>query len=328
MIIKSYELKKFDYKKIKNFLFYGNNLAQINQIIDEKIKPYYLNKVFNYEESEILKNEKDFFDRILSHSFFDNEKLLIIYRTTDKLYDTAKEILKREIKDLTIVFVSENLEKKSKIRNLFEKNKKTVCAAFYPDDQKTLTFFINDFFKKYKISVSQEIVNTIIQRGNADRYNIKKELSKIENLTVSRDKINSDDILKLINTYEKNNISELVDFCLAKKENKINLILNENNFTNEDTILIIRTFLNKVKRLIKIKDHIKNSKNIDVAISTFKPTIFWKDKEIIKEQISRWSDKKIETLLEIINDNELLIKKNFENSLKILTDFIFYTVKV
>ena len=328
MIIKSYELKKFDYKKIKNFLFYGNNLAQINQIIDEKIKPYYLNKVFNYEESEILKNEKDFFDRILSHSFFDNEKLLIIYRTTDKLYDTAKEILKREIKDLTIVFVSENLEKKSKIRNLFEKNKKTVCAAFYPDDQKTLTFFINDFFKKYKISVSQEIVNTIIQRGNADRYNIKKELSKIENLTVSRDKINSDDILKLINTYEKNNISELVDFCLAKKENKINLILNENNFTNEDTILIIRTFLNKVKRLIKIKDHIKNSKNIDVAISTFKPTIFWKDKEIIKEQILRWPDKKIETLLEIINDNELLIKKNFENSIKILTNFIFYTVKV
>ncbi len=328
MIIKSYELKKFDYKKIKNFLFYGNNLAQINQIIDEKIKPYYLNKVFNYEESEILKNEKDFFDRILSHSFFDNEKLLIIYRTTDKLYDTAKEILKREIKDLTIVFVSENLEKKSKIRNLFEKNKKTVCAAFYPDDQKTLTFFINDFFKKYKISVSQEIVNTIIQRGNADRYNIKKELSKIENLTVSRNKINSDDILKLINTYEKNNISELVDFCLAKKENKINLILNENNFTNEDTILIIRTFLNKVKRLIKIKDHIKNSKNIDVAISTFKPTIFWKDKEIIKEQILRWPDKKIETLLEIINDNELLIKKNFENSIKILTNFIFYTVKV
>ena len=315
-------------KKTKNYLFYGNNLAQINQIIDEKIKPNYLNKIFNYEENEILKNEKNFFDEILSQSFFDNEKLLIISRTTDKLHNIAKEIIEREIKDLTIVFISENLEKKSKIRNLFEKNKKTVCVAFYPDDQKTLTFFINDFFKKFKISVSQEIINKIIERGNGDRYNIKKELSKIENLTISRNKINSDDILKLINTYEKNNISELVDFCLAKKENKINLILNENNFTNEDTILIIRTFLNKVKRLIKIRDHIKNSKNIDVAISTFKPTIFWKDKEIIKEQISKWPDKKIENLLEIINDNELLIKKNFENSMKILTNFIFYTVKV
>ena len=115
------------------------------------------------------------------------------------------------------------MEKKSKIRNLFEKNKKTVCAAFYPDDQKTLTFFINDFFKKFKIPVSQEIINKIIERGNGDRYNIKKELSKIENLTISRSKINSVDILKLINTYEKNNISELVDFCLAKK--KVKLIL-------------------------------------------------------------------------------------------------------
>ena len=328
MIIKSYELKKFDYKKSQHYLFYGNNLDQINQIIDEKIKRNYLNKVFNYEEDEILKNEKNFFDEILSQSFFDNEKLLIVSRTTDKLHNIAKEIIEREIKDLIIVFVSENLEKKSKIRSLFEKNNKTVCVAFYPDDQRTLSLFINDFFKKFKISVSQEIINKIIERGNGDRYNIKKELSKIENLTISRNKINSDDILKLINTYEKNNISELVDFCLAKKENKINLILNENNFTNEDTILIIRTFLNKVKRLIKIRDHIKNNKNIDIAISTFKPTIFWKDKAIIKEQISRWPDKKIETLLEIINNNELLIKKNYENSMKILTNFIFYTVKI
>ena len=153
MIIKSYELKKFDFKKSKNYLFYGNNLAQINQIIDEKIKPNYLNKIFNYEENEILKNEKNFFDEILSQSFFDNEKLLIISRTTDKLHNIAKEIIEREIKDLTIVFVSENLEKKSKIRNLFEKNKKSVCVAFYPDDHKTLTFFINDFFKKFKIPI-------------------------------------------------------------------------------------------------------------------------------------------------------------------------------
>ena len=328
MIIKSYELYKFNFKETKSYLFYGNNQAQINQVIDEKIKPNFLNKVFNYEENEILKNEKNFFDEILSQSFFDNEKLLIISRTTDKLHDISKEIIEREIKDLTIVFISENLEKKSKIRNLFEKNKKTVCVAFYPDDQRTLTFFINDFFKKFKISISQEIINKIIERSNGDRYNIKKELSKIENLAISRNKINLDDILKLVNTYEKNNISELVDFCLAKKENKINLILNENNFTNEDTILIIRTFLNKVKRLIKIRDHVKNSKNIDLAISTFKPTIFWKDKEIIKEQISRWPDKKIENLLEIINNNELLIKKNFDNSTKILNNFIFDTVKV
>ena len=328
MITKSYELQKFDYKKSKNYLFYGNNSAQINQIINEKIKPNYLNKIFNYEENEILKNEKNFFDEILSQSFFDNEKLLIISRTTDKLHNIAREIIERDIKDLAIVFVSENLEKKSKIRNLFEKNNKAVCVAFYPDDHRTLTFFINNFFKKCKISISQEITNKIIERGNGDRYNIQKELTKIKNLTISRNKINSEDILRLINTYEKDNISELVDFCLAKKENRINLILNENNFTNEDTILIIRTFLNKVKRLIRIRDHIKNSKNVDVAISTFKPIIFWKDKEIIKEQISRWPDKKIETLLEIINDNELLIKKNFENSLKILTDFIFYTVKV
>ena len=327
MIVKSYELSKIDHKKFKNYLFYGNNIALINEVIDNKFKPLYLNKIFRYEESEILKNEKNFFDEVLTHSFFDNEKLLIISRTSDKSYNIADEIIKREVKDLTLIFIADNLDKKSKMRNLFEKEKKIVCTAFYPDDQRTLTILINNFFKEFKISLSQEIVNRIIEKGAGDRQNIKKELLKIETLTISRKKITSNDILKIINSYEKNDISELVDLCLAKKESRINLILNENNFSNEDSILIIRTFLNKVKRLIKIKDHIKKSNNIDVGISTFKPQIFWKDKEIIKEQILKWPNQKTEYLLELINHNELLIKKNFDNSMKILTNFIFSTSK-
>ena len=327
MIVRSYELNKIDVRKFKNYLFYGNNIALIDEIIDNKFKPLYLNKIFHYEENEILKNEKNFFDEILSGSFFDREKLLIISRTTDKLYNIANEIISRKIDDLILIFISDNLEKKSKIRNLFEKDKKTVCTAFYPDDQKTLTILINNFFQKLKISVSQEIINKIIEKSAGNRQNIKKELSKIEALTISKKKITFDDILKLVNSYEKNNISELVDLCLAKKEGKINLILNENNFSNEDSILIIRTFLNKVKRLIKIRDHIKKSNNIETGISTFKPPIFWKDKEIVKEQIIKWPDKKIEYLLELISYNELLIKRNFDNSIKILTNFIFSTSK-
>ncbi len=327
MIVKSYEFSKIDHKKFKNYLFYGNNIALINEVIDNKFKPLYLNKIFHYEESEILKNEKNFFDEILTHSFFDNEKLLIISRASDKSYNIADEIIKREVKDLTLIFIADNLDKKSKMRNLFEKEKKIICTAFYPDDQRTLTILINNFFKKFKISLSQEIINKIIEKGAGDRQNIKKELLKIETLTISRKKITSNDILKIINSYEKNDISELVDLCLAKKESRINLILNENNFSNEDSILIIRTFLNKVKRLIKIKEHIKKSNNIDVGISTFKPQIFWKDKEIVKEQILKWPNQKTEYLLELINHNELLIKKNFDNSMKILTNFIFSTSK-
>ena len=130
MIIKSYELNKFNFKKTKSYLFYGNNLAQINQVIDEKIKPNYLNKVFNYEENEIFKNEKNFFDEILSQSFFDDEKLLIISRTTDKLHDIAKEIIEREIKDLTIVFIAENLEKNQKLEIYLKKIKKQFVLPF------------------------------------------------------------------------------------------------------------------------------------------------------------------------------------------------------
>ena len=176
MIVRSYELNKIDVRKFKNYLFYGNNIALIDEIIDNKFKPLYLNKIFHYEENEILKNEKNFFDEILSGSFFDREKLLIISRTTDKLYNIANEIISRKIDDLILIFISDNLEKKSKIRNLFEKDKKTVCTAFYPDDQKTLTILINNFFQKLKISVSQEIINKIIEKSAGNRQNIKNEL--------------------------------------------------------------------------------------------------------------------------------------------------------
>ena len=328
MIIKSFEFHKVINQNKKNYLFYGENAGLKNDIIKENFKSKFKNKTFNYDENEILKNKDKFFEEILSSSFFEKEKLIIVSRSTDKIIDIAEEIIKRNIDSLFVIFVSEKLEKKSKIRNLFEKNKDSICVPFYQDNYQSLAILTKKFFNKIKMPISQEILNTIVEKSNGNRESLYNELEKIENYSKNKRKLSLNDIIKLINLSENNSISELVDFCLAKNERKILSILNDNNFSNEDAIMIIRTFLNKTKRLIKLQNEIKNNKNTDLVISTYKPPIFWKDKELVKDQLKNWSEKSIKNLLYSISEIELLIKKNYEHSIKMLLNFIFSTSKV
>ena len=328
MILKSFEIEKINISKNNYYLFYGENSGYKKEIIEKKFKSEFNENTFNYDENEILKDENKFFDQILIKSFFEKQKLILIFRTTDKLLKIIKEIIEREIDDVVFVFISEKLEKKSKIRSFFEKEKNLVCVPFYLDTYQSLSYLINNFFKKLKISVSQEITNIIIERSNYDRLNLRNELNKIQCYAKDKKKITLENIIKLTNLTENNNISELVDFCLAKNERKTLRIINENNFSSDDSILIIRTFQNKVKRLINLKEEINKNNNIENVISTFKPPIFWKDKEIVKLQIKNWPYKRIQKLLNTINDAELSIKKNYENSIKILLNFIFATCKM
>ena len=148
------------------------------------------------------------------------------------------------------------------------------------------------------------------------------ELKKIEFFSKNGKKITSENISKLTNLIENYSISELIDNCLAKNKKKILVILNENNFNNEDCILITRTFLNKSKKILKLAKEFQNNKNIDLTISSAKPAIFWKDKEITKQQIYKWTPNNINELIYKLNEIELLIKKNINISINLVTNFI------
>ena len=180
MILKSFEIEKINISKNNYYLFYGENSGYKKEIIEKKFKSEFNENTFNYDENEILKDENKFFNQILIKSFFEKQKLILIFRTTDKLLKIIKEIIEREIDDVVFVFISEKLEKKSKIRSFFEKEKNLVCVPFYLDTYQSLSYLINNFFKKLKISVSQEITNIIIERSNYDRLNLRNELNKIQ----------------------------------------------------------------------------------------------------------------------------------------------------
>ncbi len=324
MIIKNYEINKIDYKKSKLFLLYGDNEGFKNEIIDSIYKKKKLNR-YNYYENEILKNLESFFNSISSGSLFDKEKFIVIKKASDKIKDVIDEIISKKYEDFIIVIESDLLDKKSKLRNLFEKDKNLICIPFYPDTNQSLNVIAINFFREKKINISTQSINLLVERANSKRQNLKNELNKISIYLKEKKTINLDEILKLTNLAGEYDVSLLIDSCLAKNKTQLIKIINENNFSNDDSIMILRYFLNKSKRLLRIKNHIENNKdNIDIAITSFKPPIFWKEKEIVKKQVQNWTTDGVINLIEEINRTELILKKNVSSSINILLDFIFY----
>ena len=320
MIIKSFEINKINFDQNKLVLFYGKNEGFKNEATNNLIKDK--DEITKYEEKEVLENINDFIESILSKSLFESEKIIIIKRVTDKILKIIDEIDSKNIEDIKIILNADNLEKKSKLRSLFEKDKKYVCVPFYPDTEQTLSKLTFNFLKKKNISISQSNINLIVNKCNGDRETLLNELNKIEYFSKNGKKITAENIAKLTNLIENHGISELIDNCLAKNKKKIVNILNENNFNNEDCILITRTFLNKAKKILKLSSEFQNNKNIDLTISSAKPPIFWKDKEITKQQIYKWTPENIKQLIYKLSEIELLIKKNINNSINLITDFI------
>ena len=320
MIIKSYQINQLNPKIHNLLLFYGKNEGLKNEIIKNIIRDK--KNINNYDEKEVLENEYNFVENILTKSLFDDEKIIIIKRSTDKILKVIESLNSKKLEDITIIINADNLEKKSKLRSFFEKNKETICIPFYPDTDQTLSKLAYDFLKGKKISISQSSINLIINKCSGDREALYNELNKIDFYTKNGKKITTEDIMKITNLIENYSVSELVDNCLAKNNKKIINILNENNFNNEDCILITRSLLNKSKKILQLVKEFENNKNIELTISSAKPPIFWKDKEITKQQIKKWKPENIKDLIYKLTDIELLIKKNLNNSINFITDFI------
>ena len=322
MIIKSFELKKIKLNSYKFYLFYGDNEGSKEEAIKNLFEKDYLDKTHRYEEREILDNIDNFFNSILTKSFFDNEKLIIINRATDKIREVVESIMEKNPEDVKIILNSKNLEKKSALRKIFEKEKSIICIPFYEDNNQTLNSIISLFFRNKKIPISQQLINILIERSRGDRKNLNNELKKIEAYSINKKNLNLKEIIRLTNLADNYSASELVDQSLAKNTRKTVTILNENNYSDEDNIIIVRTLLAKLKRLVKIHELVDEKNNIEQAISASKPPIFWKDKPLVTQQIRSWNKNLLKNLIYKTNEIELLIKKNSTMAKNILSDFI------
>ena len=324
MIIKTFELNKKKFDKQNFFLIYGENEGLKKEVI-ENLKKNLNGSIENYDEAQIISNSELFYEKIFNQSLFVKEKIIIINRCSEKIFDLIENILEKEISNIKIILNANILEKKSKLRNLFEKNKELITVPTYKDTSITLAEIAKKFFNNYKVSISQETINLLVSRCNGDRGHLKSELDKILIYVNDKKSINLEEIYKLTNLTENFSINELVDTSLSKNSRKTSEIINESNYKSEDGILILRTFLQKAKRLLSLYEQRNGNANFDSLINDFKPPIFWKDKPIVKRQLECWSKSQIKDLITNINKTEIFLKKNSSVSLMLIFNFIYET---
>ena len=322
MILKSYETNKKNIENYRFFLLYGDNEG-LKEELSDIINNCFEGSKFKYEESEIIKNKDQFNNSIRNKSLFENKKIVTISRCSEKISETIYDIIEDNIKDIIIIINCGILEKKSKLRNFFEKSKISIIIPTYKDTSQSLINIATKFFNERKISLSHETINLLINRSNGDRGNLKSELDKISNYIVGKKTISLKEIYTLTNLSENYSASELADSSLSKNKKKTIEILNENNYATEDCFLILRIFLQKIKKIINLLEIKKNERDIDKIISQYKPPIFWKDKPIIKKQMSLWTDKKLYELITKINLLEVNIKMNNSISIILMQNFIY-----
>ena len=322
MIFKNFELGNKNIKEFNFFLLYGKNDGLKNEIIEKYFTKDFKGELNKYEEAEFLGNNDNIMEEFLNKSLFSTEKIIIISRSSDKLVNTLEKILEKNLNDLKIIIKTGILEKKSKLRSLFEKSVSMVAIPFYEDDSRSLLPILHEFINKHKLKISRESVNLILDRVSGNRENLKIELQKIFNYSLTNKNLTFETIKKLTNLAENYGVGELVDEYLSGNTKNVTKILNENNYSDDDCILILRTLLIKSKRLLKILETNKQINNIDKVIMNTKPPIFWKERDYVKKQANNWDLKKLKNKIYEINEIETLIKTNSKNSLNILSDFI------
>ena len=327
MIIKNYEVQKnkSNFSKYNFFLLHGENQG-LKKDIRKFIKTAIEQKDNNVEilflyEDEILDNEENFYNFIYTGSLFNNKKIITIYEATDNIIKKISDIYDKYPENVFLIIFSEILGKRSKLRNFFETNKKTICIPCYLDNEKDLKMIAQSELKKNNIMLSQETVNLLIEKSNSDRNNLRKEIEKIHLYSLNKKKLELNDIKSLINFSGDYKSDIFINECLCGNIKQYKKIISELYVNTVNQILLLRILSNKIQRLLKIKAEESKSNNVDNLISKVKPAIFWQEKSLVKKQLSIWSLNDLKKIIGEINDTELLCKKNPQISKIIFFNF-------
>ncbi|HJO77246.1 MAG TPA: DNA polymerase III subunit delta [Pelagibacteraceae bacterium] len=327
MILKSYELQKNPSNLLEYnlFLLYGENdglKKDIKELIKIKKKQQDTNiELLSLYENDIINNEENFYNSIYSGSLFSNKRIIIINNGTDKILKQVKDIVDRYPNNVFLIIFSDILEKKSKLRNFFETSIKTLCIPCYLDSDKDLEIIVRTELKKSNIILQKDAINLLIERSNGDRNNLKNEIEKVKSFALNKKNLEIDEIKSIINFSGEYKADNLINECLCGNIPQYKKILSELYINTLNQIFLLRVLNNKIQRLLSMKELENSYNNLDSLLSTSKPPIFWKEKPMVKKQLTIWNLNDLKTIMHEINNIEILCKKNPQISKIIFFDF-------
>jgi len=328
MIVKSYDIEKNLKKFLKYnlFLLYGENEG-LKKDIKLNIQTEMKNEsggleFFSFYESEILTNDKNFYNSVFSDSLFSNKKILVIKNASDKIINQLSEVIEKCPKNLSLVIFAGILEKKSKLRNLSETSDKILCIPCYLDNEMTLGNIAKIALKKNNIILSQECINLLVEQSNGDRNNLKNELEKISHYALDNKKVGIDEIRSITNFSGEYKTDNLVNDCLCGNILQYKKSLSDLYVNTINQIFLLRILSNKIQRLLNMKEKQNDYNNLDSLLGANKPPIFWKEKPLVKKQLSIWNIDELKKTNKEISYVEMLCKKNPQVSKIIFFKFI------
>ncbi|MBD1150181.1 hypothetical protein IDH12_02180 [Pelagibacterales bacterium SAG-MED29] len=309
MIFKSYILEQniqsADSKKI--FLFYGENEG-LKKEFKKKLRVQNKNQeILTLFQDEIIKNKNILLNEVNNKSLFSEKKIIFINQVNDKILDIVNEIIEN-IQDEKIFLFSDILEKKSKLRNYFEKSKLCGITACYQDNEITIRKIIMEKLNGYK-GLTGQVTNLIIQNTGLDRNKVDNEIDKI--ISCFKDKkIDLKKLDLLLNIRTNDDFNLLKDEAINGNKINTNKLLADTVFEVENNIYYLNSINQRINKLNEIENMKKENSNIESLISSLKPAVFWKDKPILIEQSKKWNKEKIQTALKKTYNTELKIKSN------------------
>ena len=327
MIVKSYEIEKnsSNYLKYNLFLLYGENEGlkkDIRKLLTVAISQQDGNiELLSLYENDIINNEESYYNSIYSGSLFSNKKIITINNATDKIISQLKNTADKYLENVFLIIFANILEKKSKLRNFFENNNKTLCVPCYLDNEKDLEIIARTELKKFDIILSKESINLLVENSNNDRNNLKNEIDKIKSFAKNKKKVEIDEIKFIINFSGEYKSDSIINECLCGNMLQYKKIISELYTNTINRTFLLRILSNKIQRLLNMKESESNYSNLDNLLNTFKPPIFWKEKPIIKKQLIIWSLRDLKTIIDEINDTEILCRKNPQISKIIFFNF-------
>ena len=319
MIRKSYLVEEnIEVLKKNLVLFYGENVGLIEELKKKIINRNNKVKVIKFSQEDILKNNNIYFDEIRNKSLFDKKKIIFIHNASDKLLDIIKESLSY-INENNVFIFSNILEKKSKLRNFFEKDTESEVVPCYNDNEISIKTKILQEFKNYKW-ITPQIINLIVESCGNDRIKLMNEITKIKTC-FDKETIKNEDLVNLLNLNVSTDFNILKDASIAGNKQKTNQLLNSTIIEIEKLSLYTSAFNQRLTKLKIIKENSKE--NLDTALANMKPPIFWKDKPIYLNQLKSWNSKKLTKALDITYNMELKIKSfSYINKELVLKKFI------
>ena len=305
MLYKSYLIEQNIKILNKNFiLFFGEKLGIKNEL-KKKIKIENKNaEIITFYQEEIVKNNHLLHNEINNISLFESEKIFIIEHANDKIFELIKELSANGPTQKIYIF-SDLLDKKSKIRNYFEKSENLGAVACYLDNEISIKKIIINALKGFEGLTTQN-VNLIIENSNLNRVKLYNELEKIVTFFQNK-KIDSEKLEIILDVKENNDFSLLKDAALKGDKLKTNKLLSDTIVDTESNIFYLNSINQRLNKLLEVK---KNTNDLEKIIDEIKPPIFWKDKPDFIAQAKKWNKDKIKLILNKTYKLEIQIKSN------------------